>query len=482
MNASTKYSKFGIKKMDRDLKIVYEHVYVHDTGYHETMLNGLHPAAVNYIQQFSGSNRSIHSISEEIQSFNESSTWSCLFRHANFLGYTRSKYQNQLFISVDKIQDDDTLYLYPIELGTTIIDLISDNKLTIKDTTYSYTFIDTINSKVLEYLRTGKVKLLINLIHDPLETPKDLILIESYLNTHGIDPSNAVIIAGNNYQDYYKHHPEGKIKITSGFVALGQPAVRMDSYPNVGSLGYESDMIRISDLDKSKIRPKKFLCFNRIMRPHRYVLAYFAFKYNLLENSIFSFIMHNINEYGIRNNVNALLGFEPDIDFCKKINKSLPIEVDTFHLAHGQKNRFTSNNNKKELYASTYFHIISETSFGGGDSRYPFFSEKTFHPLVNLQPFIFVGNPFSLKTLKDLGFKTFHPYIDETYDQVIDPVERFKLIEKEIAKLAALPHEELHKLYYKLSGRTIHNQNTLRKYNNHYPFETALNDIRKFYK
>jgi hypothetical protein len=158
----------------------------------------------------------------------------------------------------------------------------------------------------------------------------------------------------------------------------------------------------------------------------------------------------------------------------------IPLEIDTHHLPKNKKNGFTSNNNNKQFYLDTYFHITSETSFVA-DSKHPFYSEKTFHPIVNLQPFIFVGNPYSLKQLQDFGFKTFHPYIDETYDQLEDPKERFKLIEKEIEKLSLLTHQELHDLYYKLTDITIHNHNLLRTFINYYPFETALADIKKFY-
>ena len=36
-----------------------------------------------------------------------------------------------------------------------------------------------------------------------------------------------------------------------------------------------------------------------------------------------------------------------------------------------------------------------------------YLTEKTFKPILNMQPFVIVGNAYSLKMLKQLGYKTF---------------------------------------------------------------------------
>lgn len=474
--------------MDRILKLIYDNILPIKHRNEEILLNGVHPAVISYIKKFSNDvyegKKSIPQLCDEIQSFNEDSSWSCFFRHANFIGYSRSQFLRENVIKINEIKDDDAIYLYPIEVATTLNDFYLNHQLKIEDNIYNYHFIDTLDPVILNHLRTGKVKLLLNIIHDPITNPSSLTKIENYLSLHRIDPSNCIVISGNNYQDYYKENSNAKIKMTSGFVVLGQPAVDMENYPRLGSLGYICDMVRELDLDNTKIRPKKFLCFNRNMRPHRSVLAYLAVKHNLLKDSIFSFVVpsgdDNADYTSIRGDVIDLFEDFPNENLCQQVFNLLPYEIDTHHLEKNQKNGFTTNNNNKQFYLDTYFHITSETSFVG-DSKHPFFSEKTFHPIVNLQPFIFVGNPFSLKQLQDFGFKTFHPYIDETYDQIEEPKERFKLIEKEIEKLASMTHQELHDLYYILSDRVIYNQNFLRTFKNYYPFQIALDDIKKFY-
>ena len=178
-----------------------------------------------------------------------------------------------------------------------------------------------------------------------------------------------------------------------------------------------------------------------------------------------------------------MIGYEENLDsIVEVILKNIPKEIDTAHLPLNEKNGFQLNNNNKQFYGESYINIVSETSFQQAGGEYPFISEKTFHhPIINLQPFIVIGNPFTLKTLRDLGFKTFNPIINEDYDICLDHKERFKLIETEIAKLAKMPLKELHDLYYQLVDITIHNQDHAKTFGDYNPFEKAFNDIRSWY-
>ena len=44
--------------------------------------------------------------------------------------------------------------------------------------------------------------------------------------------------------------------------------------------------------------------------------------------------------------------------------------------------------------------------------------------------------------LKRLGFKTYHPFIDESYDQIDNLHQRIIAIKKEIDRLAAMDQQE----------------------------------------
>ena len=463
--------------MDSILKLIYNNKHGN-----EYLLNGVHSAVISYIEKSSNKDRSVDSIRNEITSFNTTQKWSSFFRHSNFLEYFTKHFGNENIITIDEIQDDGAIYLLPIEVGSGLKDFIGQATLTVDGGTYNYTFVDTIDSKLMPMLKLGKVKLLINLIHDPLVDIEYVDALEQYFNNHGIDGANIIFVSGNDFQEYYKQYPNNKIKITYGNLLLQQAGERLYHFPYTSSLGYLSDAVTEIDLDSNIIRPKKFLCWNRTMRSHRYWLAYIALKHKLLDHNYFSFLNHNLDINSLSRILTKYTGnYEESSKYYEKIYNMIPYNLDTHHLTDEQKRSFATNNNKKEYYANSYVHITSESGLGNPISNGIFFSEKTFHPIINLQPFIYVGFTGALKQLKAWGFKTFDPYIDESYDDERDTTNRLKMIENEIQKLNNKPIEEIHQWYYSIKDILLHNQQHLKTFSTMNPFENVLNDITKFY-
>lgn len=475
--------------MDRVLKLIYNERYFVN-GYEDILLNGIHPAIAKYIKNnYTGTNIPRDAITDKIQSVNTNRSWSSFFRGGNFLGYYTKHFSRTNIIKIEDIKDDDSIYLFPIDIGGTTDDIYNQHVLHLDGTDYSYHFIDTIDPIILNHIKTGKVKLIFNCIHDPISACYSVRNAETYLNDNGINSSNIFFIFGNQYDTYFKEYPDSKLNLTNGCLPIGQAGEKLDEYPMVTALGYVSDIVRETDLDINQIRNKKFLCFNRNLKHHRYFLAYLALKFNLLDNSYFSFLVHSGGGIdSVRNALNyyqnilkkdrlTSLSSDNIIDYVQQIYDMVPYQLDTYNLPIEQLNGFTTNNNKKDFYLNSYIHITSETSFSDGDRKHPFFSEKTFHPIINLQPFIYVGNPYSLKTLQELGFKTFHPFINESYDTEEDPTIRMALIEKEIERFSNMSLEEIHNLYYSLTDILIHNQTHCKTYKKVNPFETTINRI-----
>jgi hypothetical protein len=75
--------------------------------------------------------------------------------------------------------------------------------------------------------------------------------------------------------------------------------------------------------------------------------------------------------------------------------------------------------NLQNYYYSTDFSLITETN-ADYESNRAFLTEKTFRPILFSHPFVLAGGFQSLKALRDLGYKTFSPYIDESYDEIAD--------------------------------------------------------------
>lgn len=104
---------------------------------------------------------------------------------------------------------------------------------------------------------------------------------------------------------------------------------------------------------------------------------------------------------------------------------------------------------------STDISIVLETV---ADTTKIHLTEKTLRPIACGHPFMLVAGPGALEYLKDYGFKTFAPYINESYDQITDTVERLNLITKEMLRIQQLPAKEKNQLFYELQKIADYNK------------------------
>lgn len=76
-------------------------------------------------------------------------------------------------------------------------------------------------------------------------------------------------------------------------------------------------------------------------------------------------------------------------------------------------------------FVSTQISVVLETVFD--DSRIHL-TEKTLRPIACGHPFILAAGPGALDYIRSYGFKTFSPWIDESYDQESDSTKRMEKI------------------------------------------------------
>ncbi len=186
---------------------------------------------------------------------------------------------------------------------------------------------------------------------------------------------------------------------------------------------------------------KKFLFLNRIQKSHRIELLDFFEKEGILDNSHYSARWKNLSNL--------------DEDYNSDSVK-LRVDIHT-HLLN--------------IYQQSYVHIVTETNWS--DKSYEidkmFFSEKTFRHLAFNRPFILVGQRNSLNKLKEYGFKTFSPFIDESYDS-LNEEDRMEYIKQIIIDLNNKSNYELYELCKNCEEIFTHNRKRL--------FELA-NEIKK---
>jgi len=107
----------------------------------------------------------------------------------------------------------------------------------------------------------------------------------------------------------------------------------------------------------------------------------------------------------------------------------------------------SSKNEDELLKLNHYANLKPLCSYTNGwikngknyDCNFPsgFLSEKIWKPIGHCQPFILIGPAKSLQHIKErYHFETFHPFIDEDYDNEFNDELRLELIQREIEKFS----------------------------------------------
>jgi len=93
-------------------------------------------------------------------------------------------------------------------------------------------------------------------------------------------------------------------------------------------------------------------------------------------------------------------------------------------------------------FINSEISVVLETVFD--DSRIHL-TEKTLRPIACGHPFMLAAGPGALEYIRSYGFKTFAPWIDESYDQETDSLKRLEKIIQSMKQIQQLQGQELEK-------------------------------------
>lgn len=204
---------------------------------------------------------------------------------------------------------------------------------------------------------------------------------------------------------------------------------------------------------------KMFNILQKRPRNHRIWFFKFLYDYNLLQNNIvsmnkferdsefLSFKYSNLNEEDFIN-LEKILPINPPYHPISLSNQS-------FNSVNGA--GYIMDLNEK-IRLETFCSVISEVFYDS--NSFTFISEKTFKAIATSHPFIIVGTKNFLKELHKIGYKTFHPYIDESYDNLEDD-DRMLAIVKEMNRLQKMSQAERMDWFNQLKPILKHNFNQL---------------------
>ena len=347
---------------------------------------------------------------------------------------------------------------------------------------FEETFLNNINQKVIDDIKDNKCLLVISSVAEGNINCESLRNIHLILDNHKLPPKNVLFIQSNyNLQKQYDEMCElydidEKIDIliiqhklesaVESYVQIlnGEWEGWESSFPKEPTINSWEDVKKILD----KPRDYYYLSYNKTLRPDRVALLSLLLKNNLIEKGLvsvgsekygstgkqtwpdeFNFIEDNLREIKEwSNELRKLQPISPDGEpTVEEFGKLTSKELNTCGYTYG------------DQFRRVYFMVVTEDIF---EAESMFFSQTTYKPIVSLTPFIMFGSPYMMKNLREIqGFKTFSPWIDESYDEEENHEKRLYMIVNEIKRLCSISKEKMNKWYYEMKDVLIYNQNHL---------------------
>ena len=192
---------------------------------------------------------------------------------------------------------------------------------------------------------------------------------------------------------------------------------------------YDKHLNKVFQFNHDK-KKYDFLYLNKQPREHRVKLYNKLLSENVLSNSAYTF-----------------LGLTPPVRLKKE-----------YELPWVDANNYPQYGMDQDIYELPYndtvYSLVSETNDNDTDV---FITEKIWKPIIAQHVFIVHGNHLYLQKLRDMGFKTFNTYFDESYDLEND---RDKKIDAIVNLCKDRKHRDWKDLYLQTIALRQHNYDT----------------------
>jgi hypothetical protein len=223
---------------------------------------------------------------------------------------------------------------------------------------------------------------------------------------------------------------------------------------------HQCNSIRPQKIEHNIKKDKIFLTFNRRHKIHRTMLVGRLIEENLIDKSFVSFYPNCEGSNFIEGLMKSdYLSMDRKHKYAQWLNKEFILDqtIDAIN----ENTNLAESAKLIELHKRSLISVICETKF---DENEISVTEKTYKAIAYKHPFIIIGPSSFLRYVNELGYKTFHPYIDESYDDIKDPMKRFEAVISELKRLAALSKSDLSIFQKNITeitnyNHSIHNKN-----------------------
>jgi hypothetical protein len=254
-------------------------------------------------------------------------------------------------------------------------------------------------------------------------------LVHDWLSEHDIDRRRAAFISQNRMLDaiYRMHYGVGGIRLLPFDFFILQTYLMCE-------------LTAAATPSETERPTHSFICLNYTPRPHRIMLMLAMIEMGILANGLVSFAGLDTEKLTVDVDLSGLAAIG-DVDRLKQF---LPALVERGRMTI---DAFSSGGNSlaldltPESYQRAHLAVVTESDFLSGEIKR--ITEKSIKPLFSSRPILLFGNPHSLALMRELGFQTFTPLVDESYDAVSDPAFRFGVLTDELRRFASMRAPEL---------------------------------------
>lgn len=236
---------------------------------------------------------------------------------------------------------------------------------------------------------------------------------------------------------------------------------------------------------------KNFLCFNRGLRLPRIVFMMEMAHRGLLDNSYASLNLSDgtpdLYQMQVVTDIvqcNAVWMNETGFDSNKlgSLISAMPLK-----LGYDTSRLFSLNDADLNLFRTTRLSIVNEALFHSSHRHHldqhergsflPFSltSEKVLKCMMMGHPFILISTPGHLAAIRELGYKTFHNVIDESYDSIHNDHDRMQAALSEIERLNGFTDAQWADFEHEIKDTVRYNQLVFKEKAIDHPYIAWLN-------
>jgi len=242
---------------------------------------------------------------------------------------------------------------------------------------------------------------------------------------NNVDPSQIIFISSNLYDEsnIEKFHKERNFKKINVFSFVAFEYAINHQHGFIDTTAYLEEKIKIVN---NEFKDKYFSSLSRLNRPHRARATFLLCQEEIKNKALISHDKIDLRVYS-----NHLREF--DNAAVEQWSSTLPLTIDRGNFEVN----WALDSDYAHIHDQTLFQIVNETEANNRYNTALFYSEKTFRPIAQLQPFVIYGQQYCNRYLKSIGYNSYEDWFDYSFDSEPDDTLRYKMLLNQVKDLCA---------------------------------------------